>query len=143
MKKVTIILVEVLFAVGVAYSQQVRIAPFIEKTVAGNQYGTQLLFQTKNKWNFGGFYQTSLQHSSEGIQSANPFFGIAVSAPLVKSEKINFQFNTRCGIVNQLFVVVVPGLETELKVSKTISLSTLMSIRMSYPSALLKFNITI
>lgn len=143
MKKLTLIIAKVLLVVGVTYSQQFRIAPLIEKTVAGNQYGTQLLFQTKSKWNFGGFYQASLQQNPEGIQSVNPFFGVSVSAPLVQTDKLSFLFNTRCGIVNQVFVVVVPGLETELKFSKTISVSTLMSVRMSYPSALLKFNITL
>jgi len=143
MKKLSLIIFGVLFVVSLSYSQHISIAPFIEKTVAGNQYGTQLLFKTKSNWNFGGFYQSSLQRNPEGIQLLNPFFGVSASAPLVQTDKLSFHFNTRCGIVNQVFVVVVPGLETELKVSKTISVSAMMSVRMSYPSALLKFNITL
>ena len=134
MKKIAVtILISFLMTVG--YSQQLRFAPLVEKTVAGTQYGAMLNFRTKSNWGFGTFYQTNAFTNQEGTQTSNPFFGISVSAPLAKTDKINFYFNTRAGIVNQYFLVATPGLETEIKISRVISISTMMSIRMSYPSA--------
>ena len=143
MKQLTVIVFEILFFVVSANAQHVLFVPTIEKTVAGNQYGAQLLFETKGEWSFGGFYQASLQNNSEGTQTSNPFYGIAVNAPLIKSDRIGFLFNARGGVVNQHFVVVTPGLETRLKISNVMSIATLMSIRMTYPSASLKIYFTI
>jgi hypothetical protein len=143
MKATTIILFEMLFFVILANAQHVLLVPTIEKAVGGNQYGSQLLFEAKNKWSFGGFYQTSLQLHPDGGQTLNAFYGFAINAPLVKSDKINFYFNVRGGVVNRQFLVVVPGLETKLKISKRLGVSALMSVRMTYPSASLKIYITL
>jgi hypothetical protein len=143
MKKIALVIFETLFFVVLANGQRIILVSTIEKTVVGNQYGLQLLLQTKSQWNFGGFYQTAWQQTTEGVQTVNPFYGICVNAPLAKSDKINFYFNLRGGVVNQFFLAVAPGLETKLKISKIIGISTLMSIRMSYPSASLKIYITL
>jgi len=143
MKKISFTLIVLLSFLKVSYSQRIILSGILEKTVAGNQYGAQLACRTKSSWNFGGFYQESMLIKSDGAASRNPFYGITASVPLVKSDKLDFYFNTRAGIVNQFFFAVVPGLETELKFSKVLSLSALMSVRMSYPSALFKVNIKI
>ena len=143
MKTTTIILFEMLFFVMLANAQHVMLVPTIEKTVACSQYGSQLLLETKGHWSFGAFYQTSWQQTVEGIQTVNPFYGITINAPLIKSDRINFYFNIRGGIVNQHFFVIAPGLETKLKISKRLGVSTLMSVRMTYPSASLKIYITL
>ncbi len=135
MKKLVISTVMSLL-VAVGYSQDFRFAPLVEKTVTGTQYGAILNFRTKSNWGFGTFYQTTAFTNPEGAQTSNPFWGISVSAPLAKADKINFYFNTRVGIVNQYFLVATPGLETEIRISKAIRISTMMSMRMSYPSAL-------
>ena len=114
MKRLTLFFFEMLFFVVVANSQHLLIAPTIEKTIAGNQYGSQLSFETKGQWNVGGFYQTSWQQTTEGIKFINPFYGITINAPLAKSERINFYVNVRAGVVNQRFLVVAPELETKL-----------------------------
>ena len=143
MKAASIILFEMLFFAALANAQHVLVVPAIEKTVAGNQYGFQLLFESKYQWSFGGFYQTSWQQTAEGVHAVNPFYGLTVNAPVIKSNQINFYLNIRGGVVNQHFLVVAPGLETSVKVSRWIRISTLMSVRMSYPSASLKIYITL
>lgn len=143
MKKLIMILFNILVFVVVANSQHIKVATLIEKTVAGNQYGAQLVYQSKSKWSLGGFYQESILAQSDGAMSKNPFYGITLNAPIAKTDRLNFYFNTRVGFVNQVFLVVVPGLETELSVSKVVSLSAVMSMRMSYSSSMLKINIKI
>jgi len=143
MKRIAIISVEMLFFILAANSQQLLLAPTIEKTVAGNQYGSQLLFETKNQWSLGGFYQASLQNTGDGTQTVNPFYGVTVNAPIAKSGKMNFYFNVRGGVVNQYFIVVAPGIETKLKVSRYVSISFVTSVRMTYPSAGARISIKI
>ncbi|MBS1509010.1 MAG: hypothetical protein JSS79_20400 [Bacteroidetes bacterium] len=143
MKKIILLILEVTFFAVVANAQHISLVPTVEKTVAGNQYGSLLVFQTKRLWSIGGFYQSSVTRTSEGIQTSNPFYGVSISAPLVRSGKINLLANGRVGVVNEDFLVVVPGLETEVKISRSISVSSLMSIRMSYPSAALRIAIKI
>lgn len=143
MKLIAVIFLSVLLLITTAQSQSLRLAPVIEKTVAGTQYGSLLQFQTKKKWSLGAFYQTSILKQSEGFQLSDSFYGLTVNAPLSKSSKLNFYFNLRGGVVNQIFVVVAPGLETEMQLTKSISVSALMSIRMSYPSAGVKIYIKI
>ena len=141
MKATTIIFFEMMFFAVSANAQHIMLVPIIEKTVAGNQYGSQVQFETKSQWSFGGFYQTSWQQTAEGTQALNPFYGVAINAPLAKSDRLNFYFNLRGGIVNQHFLVVAPGLETKLKISRILSVSALTSVRMTYPSASLKIYI--
>ena len=71
----------------------------------------------------------------------NPFFGILVHAPFVKTDKVSFYGTLRTGVVNRYFAVCVPGLETDLKLSNALSLGVGVSVRMTYPSASLKLNI--
>jgi hypothetical protein len=143
MKKLILLLIEVTFFVVAANAQHLSLVPTVEKTVAGNQYGSMLVFQTKRLWSIGGFYQASLTRTSEGVQTTNPFYGVSISAPLVRSGKLNLFANGRVGVVNQDFLVVVPGLETEVRITRSISVSGLMSVRMSYPSAAARISIKI
>jgi hypothetical protein len=143
MKRPMLILFAVLFFVVSANSQHVLIVPSVEKTVAGNQYGLQLSIENKMQWSFGGFYQASWQPGETGMQFTNPFYGIIVNAPLVKSDRINFYFNTRLGLVNDQFFVVVPGFDTRLKLSSCLSFSIGSSLRMTYPSASARIIISI
>lgn len=122
-------------------AQYLVISPVAEKTVIGWQYGSIVSFQKKSLWSFGVFYQKHFMDAADVATSGNLFYGIMVNAPLVKADKINFYFNTRAGLTNNRFIVVVPGLETELKLGRALSLSTLISVRMTYPSASLKVNI--
>ena len=143
MKKIILLALEVTFFVVVANAQHISIMPTVEKTVAGNQYGTLLVLQTKKLWSIGGFYQASFTRTAEGVQATNPFYGVSISAPLVRSGKLNLFANGRVGVVNHDFLVVVPGLETEVRITRLISVSALMSVRMSYPSAAARIAIKI
>jgi hypothetical protein len=106
-----------------------------EKTIAGYEYGSSLTYRVKPLFAFGGFYQASIGRESERMTVNNPFYGILVSAPLRKCDQMNFYANTRIGLVNQNFMVIVPGIETEIQIFKTISLGIGMSMRKGFLSA--------
>lgn len=106
----------------------------IEKTVSGNHIGSSVMFQSRGKWALGVFYQFGVKQYGEDIGVTEPFYGIALLAPIVKSEKLAFCGALRSGLVEQHFVVVVPGLETLITIRKRIMVGVGLGMRMGYPA---------
>lgn len=138
----TFLLLLLAIAPFAASAQSLLLAPYLEKTVAGNQYGTQLLYELRSEWSVGVFYQKSVQ-PSEGLNSYYPFYGAVINAPLVKSPRLTFLFSGRGGVVNDHFLVFTPGVETKIKLSKVFQFSVFTSVRMASPSAALKLSLRI
>ena len=118
-----------------ASSQQVYIAPSVEKTITGVEYGSGIYYRNRAAFTCGIFYQTGIEPKAETFQRVNPFYGVGASVPLVKCDRMIFNANTRVGFVNKNFLVCVPGLETEIKLFKKISFSVGMSMRRGAVSA--------
>lgn len=121
-------------------AQYVVVSPMVEKTINRYQYGASVSLEVQSQWRFGGFYQTSLS-GQEKIRPREQFWGIAVSAQLVKADRITFYANARIGIVNKYFLVLCPAVVTELKISKRFKVSVGMSIRKGYLSGQTSLNI--
>lgn len=139
MRKTRLTILFLLVAIS-GFAQKVSFSPLTEKTTLGLQYGSSLSYQTASKWGLGVFYQASIQKNEKGISQENPFYGLIVNIPLGRSEKVNVYAHTRVGIVNNLFFVLTPGLESELKISNHLSISGIMSFRMGNPSAIMQLN---
>jgi hypothetical protein len=123
-------------------AQHVVVLPMVEKTISSYQYGASVSMEVQSQWRFGGFYQTSLPRQ-EQIRPPEHFWGMTVSAPLMKEDRITFYSNVRVGIVNKYFVVVCPAFVTELKLLKRFHINVGMSIRKGYLSAQTSLNIKI
>jgi hypothetical protein len=123
-------------------AQHMVVSPMVEKTISSYQYGVSVSMEVQSKWRFGGFCQTSLSRQ-EQTRSLDHFWGITVSAPLMKADRITFYSNARVGIANKYFLVVCPAVVTELKISKRLSIDVGMSIRKGYLSAQTSINIKI
>ncbi len=137
------ILLAILFVTPVLLSaQQLVVSPMAEKTINSYQYGSSVSVEVKSQWRFGGFYQTSLSRQ-EQIRPHEHFWGVMVSAPLMKADRITFYSNVRIGIVNKYFLVMCPAVVTELKISKRFNINVGMSIRKGYLSAQTSLNIKI
>ena len=121
-------------------AQQVVACPMVEKTINSYQYGGSVSWEVSSQWRFGGFCQTS-SSKQEKIRPSNCFWGMTVSAPIVKAYRITFYSNLRIGIVNKYFLVVCPAVITELKISKLFNIGVGMSIRNGYLSAQTSMNI--
>jgi hypothetical protein len=116
-------------------AQNLYFSAGIEKPVTRCLYGAGLTYETKGKWGIGGFYQTSISSEPRESMSLNDaFYGIIFQAPLAKSEKINFYATARCGLVNENFFVLVPGLETSVKTWRKLNTVFNMGYRVGYPS---------
>jgi hypothetical protein len=117
-----------------AKAQTLQVMTGAEQTVAGSQFGGLLLFQLKSKWGLGAFYQAGFERTPEQTLKKDPFYGAALYMPLSRTEKINFYATLRCGLVNENFVAVVPGVETQMRVFKRLGASFGMGYRMGYPA---------
>jgi hypothetical protein len=115
------------------FSQQVMLSVQTEYTVAGAQYGASSMYETKKLLGGGVFYQTDVKAPAEGL-AKNTYYGVQVQVPLAKAERLNFFGTLRGGLVNEKFVVVVPGLETRINAGKHFAVSFGMSLRMNYPA---------
>lgn len=133
----------ILFGMPVWLSaQHVVVSPMAEKTINSYQYGASVSMEVPSQWRFGGFYQTSLSRQEQAGHRED-FWGMTVSAPLMKADRITFYGNARIGIVNKYFMVACPALVTELKLLKRFHLNVGMSIRKGYLSAQTSLNIKI
>ncbi len=119
-------------------AQHIEFAPLYEKTIAGNQLGGSLQFQSNKGWLLGAFYQNRVEFTKEGIIANDSFIGASIAAPLVKNEQLSFLINLRAGLINENFVALVPGLETQWMFGKHFGVSAGTSVRSGYPSALFK-----
>jgi hypothetical protein len=123
-------------------AQHVVVSPMVEKTINSYQYGASVSMEIPSQWRFGGFYQTSLS-GHEQIGPPENFWGMAISAPLMKADRITFYGNARIGIVNKYFLGACPAVATELKILKRLHLNMGISIRKGYLSAQTSLNIKI
>jgi hypothetical protein len=136
------ILCAVLALITVRVSAQTAIASFIgEMTVAGYEGGAAISYENKRAWRIGVFYQVAVLPQEMQIKTQNSFLGLVTSVPVAKSEKVNFHGVIRTGLVNRTFVVATPGLETTVRLGKNFSFGAGLSIRKTYPSALVKLSI--
>ncbi|MGE0590246.1 MAG: hypothetical protein AB7O48_16825 [Cyclobacteriaceae bacterium] len=135
-----IILVALFVTPVLLSAQHVVVTPLVEKTIDSYQYGASVAIEVASKWKFGGFYQTALSRQ-EKVGRHDPFWGMTISTPLMKADRITFYTNARIGIVNKYFFVVCPAVVTELKISERFNINMGMSIRKGYLSAQTSLNI--
>lgn len=136
MKKIIFLSVSLIIVIiQTTIGQHLMLTPLVEKTITGYEYGSALTFRTKSQFSFGAFYQGNIAKTPENTQIINPFYGMLLTAPLLKCDRLNFHANTRIGFVNNIFLAVVPGIETEIKVFNALSLGIGMSIRKGFLSA--------
>lgn len=123
-------------------AQHIVVSSTVEKTINSYQYGTSVSMEVPSQWKFGGFYQTSLS-KDERITPREQFWGMTLSAPLMRTDRMTFNSNVRIGIVNKYFLLVCPAVFTELKLSKRFYINVGISVRKGYISAQTSLSIKI
>lgn len=137
MKNLIIFVLVVLLALIVQFvnAQSVSIAVNAEKTVSGVQYGPALSFQTNSSWRVGVFYQSVMSVRPERGEVKSDFYGISAAAPMKKCDGFVFYVTIRAGLSNDQFFVLVPGIETEIRLTPRTSVAFGTSIRMQHTAA--------
>jgi hypothetical protein len=138
MKTTFLYLLFAIVSATVAYPQDVVVSLQAESTVAGFQAGVTTMYEIKSKWALGGFYQKSTATSTEHRETST-FYGGQFQAPIVKADRMALFAVLRGGVVNEKFVVLVPGLETRIDLGKRFAAAIGTSMRMNYPSICSRF----
>jgi hypothetical protein len=117
----------------ISFCQHMILSAQTEYTVAGPQYGASTMFESKKQLGAGVFYQMDVNMPGEKTEK-DTFYGAQLQLPFAKSEKLSFFGTIRGGMVNDKFIVIVPGLETRIHVGKRMAVAFGMSMRMNYPA---------
>jgi hypothetical protein len=123
-------------------AQELVAALQAETTVAGPQYGGTLAFELKNRIGIGAMWQTELSKGSDATIS-HRLYGGYIQLPIAKSEKLALLANLRVGLSDEKYLVVIPGLETRLSITKRTGIAFGMGMRMNYPAVSGKIYTTI
>ena len=105
-----------------------------EFTVAGFRYGGSIGYVARNKFHAGVFYQHSMR-TPEGMATIpGEFAGIETLITIASSEKIYLSDHLRAGLANKMFVLVVPGIRTSIRVLPRLEAATAMHWRYNRPA---------
>jgi hypothetical protein len=136
-----LLLLLLIFLAKLAFGQNMRVSAGMEQTVAGSESILATGFQSKKKWSYGAFLQTRLTPSIvEGASDlkSRSWYGFYINAPLARTEKINVYFQLRSGLKEERFVVLVPSVETEIRITHHLHVSVAGSFRHQYPALSIK-----
>lgn len=127
--KLVIIIMALLFISKWSYGQGLKVSAITEKTVMGLQSGAELSYRFRNYIGIGFFYQKDPKTISETESGSNEFSGMNLSFPIARCEKLILSGVLRGGLSNRRFAVVTPSIETEMLISKHLSLGVGLGIR--------------
>jgi hypothetical protein len=127
----------------VANGQRGVLSAGVEQTASGTEAIVAGGFQSRKLWAYGLFHQTRLvvNHENAGDPSNGTWYGLYVAAPLVKTEKMQVYAQLRSGLKDERFVIIVPSIETAIRLAPQWSISVGSSFRHMYPAFLFKTNI--
>ncbi|GCC53274.1 hypothetical protein SanaruYs_35170 [Chryseotalea sanaruensis] len=132
MKTLIIIL---LFSASIIQAQTLVLSTGVEKTVANTESQFMMGYQSKKQRSIGTFYQNNVNRFiSENNPKQSYWYGVFTALPIAKSEKISVYAMLRAGLMDEQFVVIVPSLETKIKVSKWLAVGVASSYRQGYPA---------
>ncbi|MEP1114876.1 hypothetical protein [Ekhidna sp.] len=102
---------------------------YLQQTVMGLQNGYGLRVQTNKGLGLGFVYQSNLKSTTEGLDEKYPFYGMELMLPLTKCGNMKFFFTPKAGFTNEQFFVLIPEVETEIKINDTFSAAITAGIR--------------
>ncbi len=141
-----LILLILILHINNAIGQNAIASVGLERTVAGTESQFAMGYENKKEWSLGVFYQTKITLKPFEMQKANSsasWYGIYLSAPLVRFTKISLYAQMRTGLVENQFIVFVPSLETKVRLTQRFSVTVGSSFRHTYPAFLLKANVSL
>ena len=128
MKKSLILIVITLL--GYTASAQVLTGQtYIQKTVMGMQKGFGFRVQTNKGLGLGFIHQSNLKRDREATGSSYSLYGVEAVVPLTKCGNMRFYFSPKAGFVNERFFIIIPELETEIRITNRISTAITAGIR--------------
>ena len=102
---------------------------YFQNTVMGLQKGYGLRVQTNKGLGIGLVHQSNLKSTMEGADEKYPFYGIETVIPLTKCGNMRFFLTPKAGFVNEDFFVLIPEVETEIRITNRFSAAITAGIR--------------
>ncbi len=129
MKKLLILSILLIGATFSSSAQTLSGQAYLQNTVMGLQKGFGLRIQTNKGLGIGLVHQSNLKSTKEGLDEKYPFYGIETMIPLTKCGNMRFFFTPKAGFVNEDFFVLIPEVETEIKITERFSAAITAGIR--------------
>jgi hypothetical protein len=102
---------------------------YLQNTIMGLQKGIGLRIQTNKGLGLGMVFQSNLNSKREGLNEDYAFYGIETIIPLTKCGNMRFFLTPKTGFVSEDFFVLIPEVETEIRITKTFSAAITAGIR--------------
>ena len=129
MKKLIILLILIICMKVCGNAQTLTGQAYLQNTVMGLQKGYGLRVQTNKGLGIGLIHQSNLKSTVEGVDEKYPFYGIETIVPLTRCGNMRFFLAPKAGFVNQDFFVLIPEVETEIKITERFSAAITAGIR--------------
>lgn len=129
MKKLFIIAIIFFGAKFSGSAQTLTGQTYLQNTVMGLQKGIGLRVQTNKGLGLGMVYQSNLYSNGERLNENYAFYGIEMIIPLTKCGNMRFFLTPKAGFVNEDFFVLIPEVETEIKITNRFSAAITAGIR--------------
>src|SRR5678816_3539909 len=114
--KMLLVLVLALARVA-CHAQTLSMSMGLERNVAGMESQFTMGYQHSKEWGAGVFYQSKINmflFENSTVHSGSEWYGLFLSVPLVKADKISLQAQLRAGLINSRFLLLAPSLETRV-----------------------------
>lgn len=135
MKKIALLTMTLVAVLGTVSGQTISSQIFLEQTVMGLQKGYGIRYQTAKGLGVGVVFQSNGKLTTELGGDSYPFYGIETVIPITKCGNIRFSFSPKIGFVSENYVVAIPQVETEIKVTNFLAVGITTGIRGGEPSA--------
>ncbi len=136
--KTSTITFAILLVSTVAFSQNLSVSSYMERTVVGSKVGTSVGYSSKSGIEYGGFYQRAVDGATpEGATKWNfeqQFYGAFFTYPVISGNFFNLGFNVRTGVSNGENFVITPSLLSSISPIKSIKLGAGIGVRALRPT---------
>ena len=129
MKKYITITLLFFASLSIAIAQKISTQTFVQQTVMGLQKGYGLRAQTNKGWGVGVLFQSNGKLSLENSEGNYPFIGLETLIPLTKCGNVSFFLTPKVGFVNTNYFVIIPEVETSIKINKRFSTAITAGMR--------------
>ncbi len=106
----------------------------VEWTVAGSLAGAYAGLDISDKFGAGSFYETRTKRFDSRFNENLSFLGAFVSYTLIQENKLQAGLMLRGGYENDRFIILVPSLKLDYRLSDRLRLFTLSGFRSEKPS---------
>ncbi len=125
------------------HAQKLTIGILAEKNCYGMQAGSSMAVTFPKLFTVGAFFQQEVKQATESDNRTIQLAGVLIDFPLIADERLALIGRVKPSIANEKFIVVIPAIETQVKIFDFLQLTGEVSYRAGNPAVALKTNLII